>query len=118
MIREVAGDPCTIIFGHFDFIYCYEKYGPKIFYESSYRRVAHATTMSEVRNLVETIKRLRSEALLPPAGGNEYDQYDNKEVSQDFKTVFEPAGDLKVEEDIDDVEENQTGFLTWKTKRR
>ena len=72
---------------------------PKSFYKSSYRRVTHATTTSEVRNLVETIERTRSVVLLTPADGDECDQAsDNEEVPQDFETAFEPAGELKVKE--------------------
>ena len=75
--------------------------------KSSYRRVTHATTTSEVRNLVETIERTRSVVLLTPAGGDECDQAsDNEEVPQGFETAFEPAGELKVKEHIDDVEED------------
>ena len=75
--------------------------------------------MSEVRNLVETIERPKSVVLLKPAGGDECDQAsNNEEVSQDFETAFEPAGELKVKEDIDDVEEDQIGVLTEKAKRR
>ena len=70
---------------------------PKSFYKSSFRRVTHATTMSKVRNLVETIERTRSVVLLRPAGGDECDQAsENEEVPQDFETAFELAGDLKV----------------------
>ena len=32
--------------------------------------------------------------------------------------AFEPAGELKVKEHIDDVEEDQIGFLTERTKKR
>ena len=75
--------------------------------------------MSEVRNLIETIERTRSVVLLTPAGGNECDQAsDNEEVPQDFETTFEPAGELKVKEHIDDVEEDQIGFLIERTKKR
>ena len=85
----------------------------KSFYNSSYRRVTHATTMSEVRNLVEIIERPRSVVLLPPAAGDDCDQAShNEEVPQDFETPFVPAGELKVEEDIDDLEKDQIGFLT------
>ena len=44
---------------------------PKSFYKSSYRRLTHATTMSEVKKLVETIESTRSVVLLMPAGGND-----------------------------------------------
>ena len=92
---------------------------PKSFYKSSYRRITHATTMSEVRNLVETIESPRSVVLLTPAGGDKCDQAsDNKEVPEYFETAFEPAGVLKVKEHIDDVEKDQIGFLTERTKRR
>ena len=92
---------------------------PKSFYKSSYRRVTHATTMSEVKNLVETIERPRSVVLLTPAGGDECDKAsDNEEVPEDFETAFEPAGVFKVKEHIDDVEEDQIGFLAERTKRR
>ena len=78
--------------------------------------------MSEVRNLVETIERKkcrRSVVLLPPAGGDECDQAsDNEEVPQDFKTAFEPAGELKLKKHIDDAEKDQINFLTERTKRR
>ena len=84
-----------------------------------YRHVTHATTMSKVRNLVETIERPRSVVLLPSAGGDECDQAsDNGEVPEDLQTAFEPAGVLEVKEDIDNVEEDQIGFLTERTKRR
>ena len=57
--------------------------------------------------------------LLPPSSGDECNQAsDNKEVPQDSETAFESACELKVEEDIDDVEEDQIGFLTKRTKRR
>ena len=92
---------------------------PKSFYKSSYRRVAHATTMSEVINLVETIESPRSVVLLTPAGGDDCDQAsDNEEVPEDFETAFERAGELKVKKHIDNVEEDQIDFLTKKTKRR
>ena len=85
---------------------------PKSFHNSSCRSVTHATAVSEARNLVETIERPRSVVLLPPIGGDECDQTsDNEKVPQDFETAFESAGDLKVKEDIDDVEEDQIGFL-------
>ena len=72
-----------------------------------------------MRNLVETIERTRSVLLLTPAGGDECDQAsDNEEVPQGFETAFEPAGELKVKEHIDDVEEDQIGFLTERTKKR
>ena len=75
---------------------------PESFYKSSYRRVTHATTMSEVRNLVETIERPKSVVLLTPAGGDKCDQASyNEEIPQDFET----AGELKVKEHIDDAEE-------------
>ena len=75
--------------------------------------------MSEVRSLVETIERPRSVVLLPLAGGDECDQAsDNEEVPEDFETAFEPAGVLEVKEHIDNVEEDQIGFLTERTKRR
>ena len=75
--------------------------------------------MSEVRNLVETIERRRSAVLLTPAGGDKCDQAsDNEEVSQDFETAFEPAGELKVKEHIDDAEKDQIDFLTERTKNR
>ena len=92
---------------------------PKSFYKSSYRCATHATSMPEVRNLVETIERPRSVVLLPPAGGDECDQAsDKEEVPEDFETAFEPAGELKVKEHIDDAEEDKIGFLTERTKRR
>ena len=92
---------------------------PKSFYKSLYRRVTHATSMSEVRNLVETIERPRNAVRLTPAGGDECDQAsDNEEVAQDFETAFKPAGELKVKEHIDDAEEDQIDFLTERTKRR
>ena len=72
-----------------------------------------------MRNLVETIEKTRSVVLLTPAGGDECDQAsDNEEVPQGFETAFEPAGELKVKEHIDDVEEDQIGFLTERTKKR
>ena len=68
----------------------------KSFYNSLYKRVTHAIAMSEVRNPVETIERPRSVVLLAPAAGDDCDQAsDNKEVPQDFVTVFEPAGSSK-----------------------
>ena len=83
----------------------------KSFYNSSYRHVTHVTAMSEVRNLVETIKKTKKCVLLAPAAGDYCDQAsDNEEVSQDFETAFEPPGELEVKEDIDDVEEYQIGF--------
>ena len=70
---------------------------PKSFYKSLCRSATPATTASEVRNLVETIERPRSVVLLPLAGGNECDQAcDDEEVSQDFETAFELAGELRV----------------------
>ena len=83
----------------------------KFIYNSSCRHATHVTAMSEVRNLVETIKRPRSAVLLAPAAGDDCDQTsDNEEVSQDFETVFEPPGELEVKNDIYDVEEYQIGF--------
>ena len=46
----------------------------KYFYNSSYRRVTHAYTMSEVRNLVETMERPISIVLVPRGAGDEYNQ--------------------------------------------
>ena len=75
--------------------------------------------MSEVKNLVKTIERPRSVVLLTPAGGDECDKAsDNEEVPEDFETAFEPAGELKVKEHINDVKEDQIGFLTERIKRR
>ena len=92
---------------------------PKSFHKSSYRRVTHTTTISEVRNLVETIQRTKSVVLLTPADGDECDQTsDNEEVPPYFETAFEPAGELKVKKHIDDIEQDQIVFLTERTKRR
>ena len=92
---------------------------PESFYKSSYRRVTHATSMSKVRNLVETIESPRSVVLLVPAGGDKCDQAsDNEEVPKDFETAFKPASVLKVKGRIDDIEEDQIGFLNERTKRR
>ena len=87
----------------------------KFFYNSSYRRATHATTMSEVRNLAETMERPRSVVLLSPAAGDDCNQAsDNEKVPLDLKTAFEPAVELKVEEDIHDVEQR---FLNWAPRR-
>ena len=119
MIYEVARDHCTITFGYFDLFIAVKNMDPKSFYKSSYRRVTHATTMSEVRNLVEIIKRPRSVVLFTPAGGHECDQAsDNEKVPQDFETAFEPAGELKVKKNIDNIEKDQIGFLTERTKKK
>ena len=91
---------------------------PKSFYNYSYRRVTHATTMSEVRNLVETIEKPRGVVLFPPAAGDKCDQASDKEVPQDFETAFKAANELEVEEDIDDVEKDHIGFLTERTKKK
>ena len=57
--------------------------------KSSYRRVTHATTTSEVRNLVETIERTRSVVLLTPAGGDECDEAsDNEEFLKALKRLL------------------------------
>ena len=75
--------------------------------------------MSEVRNQVETIERPRSVVLLALAAGDECDQAsDNEDIPQSFETAFEPAGDLEVEEDKDDIEKHQICFLTERTKGR
>ena len=41
-----------------------------------------------------------------------------KKFLKTSKTAFEPAGELKVKEHLDDVEKDQIGFLTERTKRR
>ena len=70
-------------------------------------------------DLVEAIERSRSVVLLTPAGGDECDQAsDNEEVPQGFEMASKPAGELKVKEDINGVEESQIGFLIEEIKRR
>ena len=72
-----------------------------------------------MKNLVETIQRARSVVVLPTADGDKCDQAsDNREVSQDFKTAFEPAGELEVKEGVHNKEEDQMDFLTETANRR
>ena len=68
--------------------------------------------MSEVKDLVETIERPRSVVLLLPAADDCDQASDSEEVLKDFETPFKAAGEFKVEEDIDDTDKDQIGFLT------
>ena len=57
----------------------------KSFYKTSCRLVTHATTMSEVRNLVETLERLQRVVLLPPVAGDGCEQVIMKKYLKTLK---------------------------------
>lgn len=75
-----------------------------MFYCPSTRRVTHATTMEEAKDLTERMQHPKNVVLLPPAAGDQRDQVsDDEEVPQDLEMGFEPAEELEIEEDVDDI---------------
>ena len=77
---------------------------PKVFYHGSTRRVTPATTMAEAKELAEKMQLPKNIVVLPPTAGDQSGQVsDDEDVPQDLEMGFEPAGELEIEEDVDDT---------------
>ena len=88
------------------------------------RKVTHVSTLEEVNEIMENAKHVVNVAVLPPEAGDSGSQESAVEdVAESMKEIFEPAGELEVEEDFESDEESEMalpstikkGFPNWKT---
>ena len=95
----------------------------KAFYDA--RKVTHVSTLAEVNETIENAKSVVNVVVLPPeAGDSGRQESDVEDVANSMEEIFEPAGELEVEEDFESNEESEMalpstrkkGFLKWKKK--
>ena len=96
-----------------------------ILYRAFYgaRKATHVSTLAEVNKIIENAKNVVNVVALPPEAGDSGSQEGNVEdVADSLEEIFEPAGELEVEEDFKSNEESETtlpstrkkGFPNWK----
>ena len=87
------------------------------------RKATHVSTLAEVNETIENAKNVVNVVVLPPEAGDSGSQESNVEdVSNGMEKIFEPAGELEVEEDFESNEESEAalpstrkkGFPNWK----
>ena len=85
----------------------------------SAKKITHSPTLAEVN---ETAKNVVNVVVLPPKAGDSGSQEsDVEDVADSMEEIFEPAGELEVEEDFECDEESdlalpstrKKGFLKW-----
>ena len=66
------------------------------------RKVNHVSTSAEVNETMENAKNVVNVVVLPPEEGYSGSQEsDAEDVADSMEEIFEPAGELKVEEDFE-----------------
>ena len=87
------------------------------------RKAIHVSTLAEVNEIIEYAKNVVNVFVLPPEAGDSGSQESNvKDVADSLEKMFEPAGELEVEEDFESNEESEMalpsirkkGFPNWK----
>ena len=96
-----------------------------ILYRAFYgaRKATHVSTLAEVNETIKNAKNVVNVVVLPPEEGDSGSQESNIEDAADsLEEIFEPAGELEVEEDFKSNEVSETalpstrkkGFPNWK----
>ena len=89
------------------------------------KKVTHVSTLAEVNETIEKAKNLVNIVVLPPEAGDFGSQEsDVEDVADGMEEIFEPVGELEVEEDFESDEESKTilpstrkkEFPKWKEK--
>ena len=90
-----------------------------ILYRAFYgaRKVTHVSTLAEVNETLENAKNVVNVVVLPPEAGDFGSQESNVEdVAESLEEIFEPAGELKVEEDFESNEKSETTLPSTRKK--
>ena len=87
------------------------------------RKVTHVSTLAEVNETIKKAKHVVNVVVLPPEAGDSGSQEsDVEDVADSMEEIFEPAGELKVEEGFQSDKElemtlpstRKKGFPKWK----
>ena len=93
----------------------------RVFYGA--RKATHVSTLAEVNETIENAKNVANVFVLPPEAGDSGSQESNiEDVGDSMEEIFEPAGELEVEKDLESNEElemalpstRKKGFPNWK----
>ena len=72
------------------------------------RKVTHVSTLAEVNETIENAKVVVNVVVLPPEAGDFGSQEsDVEDVADSMEKIFEPAGELEVDEDFESDEESE-----------
>ena len=72
------------------------------------RKVAYVSTLAEVNETTENAKNVVNVVVLPPEAGESGSQKSNVEdIADRMEEIFEPTGELEVEEDFESDEESE-----------
>ena len=86
-------------------------------------KVTHVSTLAEVNKTIEKTKQVVNVVVLPPEARDSGSQKsDVEDVADSMKKIFEPTGELELEEDFESDEElkmalsstRKKGFPKWK----
>ena len=91
-------------FSHLVFEYTRCNMNTKSFYG---RNSTLVTTLEEVNDIVEAADHVVSVVVLPPEAGDSKDT-DEEDVNDNPDDIFEPAGQLEVEEEVGETEDEST----------
>ena len=81
------------------------------------RKVNYLSTLAEVNETMENAKKVVNVVVLPPEAGDSGSQEsDAEDVADSMEEIFEPAGELEVEEDFETDEESKTALLSTRKK--
>ena len=81
------------------------------------RNATHVSTLAEVNETTENAKNVVNVVVLPSEAGDFGSQDSNVEdVADSLEEIFEPAGELEVEEDFESNEESETALPSTRKK--
>ena len=81
------------------------------------RKATHLSTLAEVNETIGKAKHVVNVAVLPPEAGDSGSQEsDAEDVADSMEEIFEPAGELEVEEDFESDEELEMALLSTRKK--
>ena len=76
------------------------------------RKVTHLSTLVEVNKTIEIAKNVVNVVVLSPEAGDSGSQEsDVEDVADSMEEIFQPAGELEVEEDFEIGEELETATV-------
>ena len=80
-------------------------------------KVTHVSTLAEVNETIENAKSVVNVVVLPPEAGDYCSRKsDVEDIADSMEEIFEPAGELEVEEDFESDEELEMALSLTRKK--
>ena len=81
------------------------------------KNITHVSILAEVNETIENAKNIVNVVeLLPKAGDSGSQESDVEDVDDSMEDIFEPAGELEVDDDFESDEESETTLLSTRKK--